>query len=77
MNPMSVEAIYEQGTLKLPQALPLPDGQKVRIEVVASEGPTLLERFGSVIGKAKHLPPDAAHQHDHYLYGGSTKDQPR
>jgi predicted DNA-binding antitoxin AbrB/MazE fold protein len=33
MNPISVEAIYEQGTLKLPQELPLQDGQKVTITI--------------------------------------------
>ena len=36
MNPMSVEAIYEQGTLKLPQALPLQDGQKVTVTIHAT-----------------------------------------
>ena len=30
---------------------------------------TLYERLKSVAGKAKGLPPDAAVNHDHYLYG--------
>ena len=34
-----------------------------------STPPTLLERLRSVVGKAKGLPPDAAVNHDHYLYG--------
>jgi predicted DNA-binding antitoxin AbrB/MazE fold protein len=33
MNAFNVEAIYEHGTLKLPQALPLQDGQKVTITI--------------------------------------------
>jgi predicted DNA-binding antitoxin AbrB/MazE fold protein len=33
MEKMDIEAVYEHGTLKLPQALPLPDGQKVTITV--------------------------------------------
>jgi predicted DNA-binding antitoxin AbrB/MazE fold protein len=35
MHALSVEAIYEQGTLKLPQKLPLEDGQKVTITIHA------------------------------------------
>jgi hypothetical protein len=30
---------------------------------------SLFERLRSVVGKAKGLPPDAASNHDHYLYG--------
>ena len=33
MNQINVEAIYEHGTLKLPQELPLQDGQKVTITI--------------------------------------------
>jgi predicted DNA-binding antitoxin AbrB/MazE fold protein len=33
MNPLNIEAIYEQGVLKLPQALPLQDGEKVNITI--------------------------------------------
>ena len=47
MNPMCVEAIYEQGTLKLPQALPLPDGQKVTVTIHAP-GPNVQRRRGLI-----------------------------
>ena len=30
---------------------------------------SLADRLRSVIGKAKHLPPDASVNHDYYLYG--------
>jgi predicted DNA-binding antitoxin AbrB/MazE fold protein len=36
MNAFNIEAIYEQGTLKLPQTLPLQDGQKVTITIHAT-----------------------------------------
>jgi len=46
----------------------------VRIEIIStSTEPTLFERIGHLAGKAKHLPPDAAEQHDHYLYGTPKK----
>src|SRR6516165_7538384 len=40
----------------------------VRIEVLSHTEPTLFDRLGHLAGKAKYLPPDAAEQHDHYLY---------
>ncbi|MCI0685497.1 MAG: hypothetical protein L0Y71_25630 [Gemmataceae bacterium] len=30
---------------------------------------SLADRLRNVIGRAKHLPPDASVNHDHYLYG--------
>ena len=36
MGELNIEAIYEQGTLKLPQELPLQDGQKVYITIHAA-----------------------------------------
>ncbi len=33
MNDLNIEAIYEKGNLKLPQSLPLPDGQSVSITI--------------------------------------------
>jgi predicted DNA-binding antitoxin AbrB/MazE fold protein len=33
MHALNVEAIHEQGTLKLPQMLPFQDGQKVTITI--------------------------------------------
>jgi predicted DNA-binding antitoxin AbrB/MazE fold protein len=39
MNSLNLEAIYEHGVLKLPQQLPLPDGQKVSITIHATGVP--------------------------------------
>lgn len=60
---------------------PLPDGTRVRVEPLpadvatpidaaapASE-PTLGQRLMKFAGRARGLPPDAARNHDHYLYG--------
>lgn len=60
----------------------LPEGTKVRIEVesttkeVAAEaedddlGPTLAEQLREFLKyQTDELPPDAAENHDHYLYG--------
>jgi hypothetical protein len=62
--------------------LVLPEGAKVRIEVesapaaVAAEvgdgdlGPTLAEQLKEFLKyQTDELPPDAAENHDHYLYG--------
>lgn len=35
MNQLEIEAVYEDGALKLPRALPLQEGQKVTITVHA------------------------------------------
>ena len=40
---LEVEAIYEHGTLKLPQELPLRDGEKVRITIHTTG--SAVERF--------------------------------
>jgi len=44
---MDVEAVYEHGTLKLPCALPLPEGQKVTITIHPTG--SAVERFYGMI----------------------------
>jgi len=39
MEKMEIEAIYEHGTLKLPQELPLQEGQKVTITIHSTDSP--------------------------------------
>ena len=70
---MTLEGRVENGTIVLESPTPLPEGARVRIEVFSPTDPTLFERIGHLAGKAKHLPPDAAEQHDHYLYGTPKK----
>ncbi len=68
---MSLEGHIENGQIVLDAPAELPEGAKVRVEIlpVTEELPTLLDRLRGVVGKAQHLPPDASAQHDHYLYG--------
>lgn len=60
---------------------PLPDGTRVRVEPLPADAatpidatapasePTLGQRLMKFAGRARGLPPDAARNHDHYLYG--------
>ena len=73
---MSFDGHVENGHIILDTPAELPNGAKVRVELVPTEAetegeqsPTLYERYKHLIGKAQHLPPDASVNHDHYLYG--------
>ena len=68
---MTFEGRVENGAIVLETPSTLPEGARVRIEVLARTEPTLFNRIGHLAGKAKNLPADAAEQHDHYLYGTS------
>lgn len=68
---MSFEGTMLNGTVVFAEPTALPDGTVVEVvvkapEKVASDLGAMLLRHA---GKAKGLPPDAAAQHDHYLYG--------
>jgi hypothetical protein len=75
---MLLEGHVENGQIVLDQPAELPEGARVRVEVVAppprpaSEIPTLLERLKGFVGVLE-LPADAALNHDHYLYGTPKK----
>ena len=70
---ITVEAIYENGVLKLEKPLPLKEHEKVTVTVEERQ-PSLAER---IVARARALPPetlaalpdDLAAQHYHYLYG--------
>jgi len=71
---MTFEGRVEKGAIVLELPTNLPEGARVRVEVIPTAAePTLFDRIGHLAGKAKHLPPDAAEQHDHYLYGTPKK----
>ncbi len=71
---MTLEGRIENGAIVLEPPIKLPEGARVRVEIIStSTGPTLFDRIGHLAGKAKHLPPDAAEQHDHFLYGTPKK----
>jgi hypothetical protein len=82
---VELEGHVKNGRIELDQPATLPEGAKVRIQVVTARqaiaerlaqarsrpdsGPTLAERYASVIGTAVDLPPDLAERHDHYIHG--------
>lgn len=71
---MTLQGRVENGTIVLDPPTQLPEGTRVRVEVIAAPAePTLFDRFQHLAGQAKQLPPDAAEQHDHYLYGTPKK----
>ncbi|MEA3211876.1 MAG: hypothetical protein QOE70_4933 [Chthoniobacter sp.] len=72
---MSITAIVENDTIKLP--MHLPDGTKVEItlpeegeaQAALENEPTLYDTLKGFIGQAKGLPEDFAAEHDHYIHG--------
>ena len=72
---MSYRGHVENGVVVLDEPIALPEGAPVQVDLVGGKnrmeesGTTLYERLKSVIGTARGLPPDAAMNVDHYLYG--------
>jgi len=77
---MSQTGHVENGNIVLDNTATLPEGAKVRIEVLPDENhnapessiPTLYERLRNVVGKVQG-PVDASVNHDHYLYGAQQR----
>lgn len=79
---MPFDGHIENGRVVLDAPVPLPDGTPVRVEAVApgisvshpdTASRTLAERYPSIVGVNVNLPPDAALNHDHYLYGAEKR----
>jgi len=81
---MTVRGKVKNGKVLLDKPRAFPDGTEVLVRRAKKRKPparkgksakpkaaprSLTERLRSVIGKAKHLPPDASVNHDYYLYG--------
>jgi hypothetical protein len=71
---MSLEGHIENGVVVFDEPVSLPDGTPVRVEIVEGRGTAertghFLNHYKNVIGTVTDLPPDAALNHDHYLYG--------
>ena len=72
---MTYRGHVENGVIVLDEAVALPEGVEVRVELVqepsaATEAAsrTVYERLKSVIGIAEGLPRDASVKADYYLY---------
>lgn len=78
---MTYRGLVKNGVVLLEGPARPPDGSEVSVRVLArprrgkpaGEIPTLYERLKPIIGAVKDLPPDAALNHDHYLYGAPKK----
>jgi len=75
---MSITAIVENDTIKLP--VHVPDGTRVEITLPEDSprtaeggGETLYDSLKEFIGKAKGLPEDFAAEHDHYIHGAPRR----
>jgi hypothetical protein len=73
---MTYKGHFENGIVVLDEPVSVENGTRVEVDIhilsgekEVGEGPSLAERFASVIGKAVDLPEDASENHDHYLYG--------
>jgi hypothetical protein len=71
---MSITAIVEKDTIKLP--VHVPDGTRVEVvlpEEMAGEKPkgagSFFDTIRDLIGSADGLPEDFAAEHDHYIHG--------
>ena len=79
---MTVHGHIENGQIILDQEIPLPEGMKVRVELLSSDDisqkaqmrpGTHFEHYRSIIGALDDLPTDFAAEHDHYIHGTPTK----
>lgn len=70
-----IGTVAENGTVTLPPEAKWPAGTRVRIEAMAEEPDprTFAERFKEFVGVCDDLPPDIAHNHDHYAHGAPKK----
>jgi len=76
---ITVEAVYENGVLKLNEALPLKEHEKVRVTVEPVRAP-IWERVAASTADAPaeeiaKLPPGGAAKIDEYLYGKSKRSE--
>lgn len=79
MNIAEFSGQISGGVVVLDQPTSLAEGTRVRVLIeqaasdanapAADEGESLSEMLLSFAGTVHDLPPDAAEQHDHYLYG--------
>ncbi len=80
---MTYQGHIEKGEVVLDEPANLPDGAKVRVELVPAQEQqanaeakprTLYDRYKSIIGAAQGLPADFAAQHDHYIHGTPKRE---
>ena len=70
---MSITAVVEDGSNRLPKDLSSASGTIVRIEPVEEQLPALSEMLKQFDGMADDLPADLAENLDHYIHGHRRK----
>jgi len=70
---VSITAIVENNTIKLPPGVYVPYGTSARIILETVAGRSAAERYAALIGITDALPEDMAENHDHYLHGAPKK----
>ncbi len=71
---MTLKGHVQGGVVVLDEAVELPDGTEVQVEVAGGRDETVLgKKLMAYAGRAKGLPRDLAAQHDHYLHGTRKK----
>jgi hypothetical protein len=72
---MTYRGQVKNGKIVLEEKAALPEGAKVRVEVLVEEKqrPTASKLFLKYAGRMKGLPSDLARNHDHYLHGAPKK----
>jgi len=71
---MTCIAKVENGAIRLPDGISLPDGSEVQVTIPDHViQPAFAERYAAYIGAAHDLPPDLAENIDHYIHGHPMK----
>ncbi|MBI1785004.1 hypothetical protein HYR69_07655 [Candidatus Sumerlaeota bacterium] len=71
---MICNAKVENGIIRLPEGLNLPDGAEVQVSIPdANNGESFAERYAEFIGAADDLPSDLAENLDHYVHGQAKR----
>jgi hypothetical protein len=79
---MTYQGHIENGAIVLDGPVNLPNGVKVRVELLVAAGETQqplssagtqFDHYQAIIGAIDDLPNDFAAQHDHYIHGTSKK----
>jgi len=70
---MTYRGKVQGGVVVLQDSANLPEGTEVEIHAIektcSEQGESLSKSLLKLAGRAVGLPPDAARNHDHYLYG--------
>ena len=70
---MSYTGTIQNGMVVLDNGGRLPEGARVRLEVLAAAAESPDEAWRKLAGAARGLPSDMARNHDHYLHGQAKK----